>query len=137
MNKIQNNEVHVEYVQGLVGVANTEDVIQEMEQRSIHPSQLLCLAAYCGCSEVVAGLLERGADPNLKSRSGVPALIWAVASGDRVTVAEFAWAGADLDAPYDGAAEFDAWSDVENRYIILRGTPRELWRRLHGYELPL
>lgn len=137
MNKIQNNDVHVEYVTGLIGVANTEDIIREMERRSIHPNQLLCRAAQYGEAELIAELLQRGANPSLQSRSGVPALVWAVVSGDHVAVAELVWAGAQFDAIYDGALGFDVWSDFERQSIILRGTPRVLWKRLQGYALPL
>lgn len=130
-------DVHTEYVTSLIGVANTEIVIREMEHRSVHPNQILCRAAQCGESELIAELLQRGADPKLRSRSDVPALIWAVASGDHVSVAELVWAGADFDAIYDGMLGFDIWSDVEDQYVTLQGTPRVLWKRLQGYALPL
>lgn len=131
------NAVHVEYVTGLVGFANTEDILREMDRRLIHPNQLLCRTAQCGESELIAELIQRGADPNLLSRSGVPALVWAVTSGDHIAVAELVWAGAKFDAIYDGALGFDVWSDFEEQYITLQGTPRVLWKRLWGYALPL
>ena len=137
MNKIQNNEVHVEYVLGLIGFTNTEDILRELDRRPIHPNQLLCRAAQCGEAELISALLERGANPNLQSRSGVPALVWAVASGDHVSVAELVWAGADFDSIYDGALGFDIWSEAEGAYVTLQGTPRVLWKKLQGYALPL
>ena len=137
MKKSRNNTVHVEYVLGLIGTDTTEAIIHEMERRGIHPNQLLCKAAQHGESELVAELLQRGANPSLESRSGVPALVWAVASGDHVTVAELVWAGAKFDAIYDGALGFDIWAATEKQYITLQGTPRVLWKRLQGYALPL
>lgn len=130
-------EAHVEYVTGLVGFTNTEDILREMDRRPIHPNQILCRAAQCGEAELIAELIQRGANPSLESRSGVPALIWAVASGDHVAVAELVRAGANFDAIYDGALGFDIWSDAEEQYITLQGTPRVLWKRLQGYALPL
>jgi ankyrin repeat protein len=137
MKNSTNVEVHVEYVTGLVGFTNTEDILREMDRRPIHPNQILCRAAQCGEAELIAELIQRGANPSLESRSGVPALIWAVASGDHVAVAELVRTGANFDAIYDGALGFDVWSDVENQYITLQGTPRVLWKRLQGYALPL
>lgn len=137
MKNSTNVEAHVEYVTGLVGFTNTEDILREMDRRPIHPNQILCRAAQCGEAELIAELIQRGANPSLESRSGVPALIWAVASGDHVAVAELVRAGANFDAIYDGALGFDIWSDAEEQYITLQGTPRVLWKRLQGYALPL
>ena len=50
-----------------------EIVTAEIIRCKLNPNQFICVASSCGNAELVRDLLEMGASPKHRSRSGVPA----------------------------------------------------------------
>lgn len=110
-----------------------EVVTAEIRCRRLHPNQFICLAASCGNAELVRDLLEMGASPNHRSHSGVPALLWAICSGEQECVNALLLAGADSSAMVD--APWVNWSINGYKYVPFEGTVRVIGFRLHGRNL--
>lgn len=110
-----------------------EIVTAEIVRCKLNPNQFICIAASCGNAELVRDLLEMGASPNHRSRSGVPVLLWAICSGERECVNALLFAGANPSAMVD--APWVDWSCDGYKYVPFEGTVRVIGFRLHGRNL--